>query len=114
MEKQSWQQQCQKKHRFWLAHIQAWQKSGLLQSDYCRQHDLGSRQLSYWKKKIKTEGIHAEKSKFISLPVTIAASRSENDQIDSGLEVQVGDVTIKLANGFNAETLLRAVSILGS
>ena len=113
MEKGSWQQQCQKKHRFWLAHIQAWQKSGLLQSDYCRQHDFRIHQFGYWKRKIKANDRQGEKSKFVSLPVTIAVSRSENDQIDSGLEIQVGNVTIKLANGFNAETLLRAVSILG-
>jgi len=27
----------------WLAHIEAWQSSGLKQSTYCRQHDLNSR-----------------------------------------------------------------------
>ncbi len=112
MEKESWLQQCRKKHRFWLAHIQAWQKSGLLQSDYCRQHDLSIHQFGYWKKKIKTEGIQGKKLKFVPLPVTLA-SGAENVQIDSGLEVQVGNVTIKLANGFNAESLSRAVSILG-
>jgi len=113
MEKESWQQQCRAKRRFWLAHIQAWQKSGLLQSDYCRQHDLSIHQFGYWKRKIKANDRQGEKPKFVPVPVILADSGSENDQFDSGLEVQVGNVTIKLANGFNAEALSRAVSILG-
>jgi len=37
---------------FWSDHIQAWQTSGLSQSAYCRQHDLCTQKLSYWKRKI--------------------------------------------------------------
>jgi len=36
---------------FWSDHIQAWQSSGLSQSAYCREHDLCSQKLSYWKRK---------------------------------------------------------------
>lgn len=28
------------KRRFWYVHIRAWEKSGLIQAEYCRQHNL--------------------------------------------------------------------------
>ena len=36
----------------WLHHIDSWRCSGLSQSAYCREHDLKSNQLSYWKRKL--------------------------------------------------------------
>ena len=37
------------RQEFWLAHVQAWQQSGLTQRAYCRQHNLKSADvLGYW------------------------------------------------------------------
>jgi hypothetical protein len=33
---------------FWLAHVQAWQQSGLTQAAYCQQQQLITHRMSYW------------------------------------------------------------------
>jgi hypothetical protein len=36
----------------WSRHIESWKKSGLSQSEYCRQHKLSITLLSKWKLKL--------------------------------------------------------------
>jgi hypothetical protein len=38
----------QARRDFWIAHVRAWQQSGLTQSAYCQQHDLIASRMSYW------------------------------------------------------------------
>ena len=37
-----------KAQTLWLQHVEAWRASGLTQADYCRQHGLSVKSLSYW------------------------------------------------------------------
>jgi len=39
------------KRRYWRQHLDDWQKSGLTQVAYCRQHELCRHRFQYWKKK---------------------------------------------------------------
>ena len=39
-------------YRFWEEHIQAWQKSGATQAEYCREHNLKNSKWWYWRKRI--------------------------------------------------------------
>ena len=39
----------QEKHHFWQAHIDSWQKSGLSQTEYTRQHKLSVKSFAYYK-----------------------------------------------------------------
>lgn len=39
------------KRKFWRAHIETWETSGLNQSEYCRRQGLDVRRLRYWSKK---------------------------------------------------------------
>lgn len=41
----------EQKRRRWKAHIESWQKSGLSQLAYCREHGLKPHQFTYWKKR---------------------------------------------------------------
>ena len=41
----------QQSKSFWFEHIQQWQRSGLSQAAYCRQHDLCQQKFSYQKRK---------------------------------------------------------------
>ena len=36
--------------KYWTDGLQKWEKSGLSQSEYCRQNNLKLHQLTYWKK----------------------------------------------------------------
>ena len=40
------------KRRYWKEQIEAWQVSGLEQTEYCRQNNLKYHLFSYWKKKL--------------------------------------------------------------
>ena len=37
---------------FWQDHLEQWQRSGLTQVAYCRQHGLNRDQFGYWKKRL--------------------------------------------------------------
>jgi hypothetical protein len=39
------------KKRFWLKHINSWQKSNIEQAEYCRRHGLKRHCFWYWKAK---------------------------------------------------------------
>ena len=39
-------------NKFWRVHIEAWQKSGLTQSEFCRQRQLSRDAFTYWKKRL--------------------------------------------------------------
>ena len=39
----------------WSQHVDAWRVSGLTQADYCRQHGLGAKSLSYWARRKQPE-----------------------------------------------------------
>jgi hypothetical protein len=43
---------AEQKRRHWETHIESWQRSGLSQLAYCREHDLKPHQFTYWKKRI--------------------------------------------------------------
>lgn len=36
----SWKERAKIKQRRWQVHVEAWEKSGLRQNEYCRQHAL--------------------------------------------------------------------------
>jgi hypothetical protein len=56
MDQLSRAEQLEQKRSYWKQHIDAWQKTGLTQVEYCRQHNLKHHQLVYWKKRfLKTE-----------------------------------------------------------
>ncbi len=109
MKGNNWQEQCNEKHRFWKTHVNAWRKSGLSQSEYCRSHELSSHNMVYWKKKFSIEA--SQPSKFVAVPV-VPQSTSHPDGDHSGVTVLVGDFTIKLSNSFNPIVLSLAVVAL--
>jgi len=40
------------KQRYWKEQIEAWQGSGLQQTEYCRQNNLKYHRFTYWKEKL--------------------------------------------------------------
>ena len=99
--------QCQ-----WQAHIQAWEKSGLLQNKYCRQHQLSSSQFCYWKKKLKQA--KTSTVNFVPVPACTSVQKpGEPSNNFSGLTVILnGGVRIGLDNHFSTRALADAISVL--
>ena len=99
------------KRRFWKVHIQAWERSGFSQNEYCRRNNLRSNQFTYWKTKFNRE--HSAPASFVPVPTNPTDQVMPNlDSRDSGLSVLLGRVEIKIASNFNPACLSKVVSIL--
>jgi len=105
------QDQNQKKKRLWQAHINAWERSGFSQNEYCRRNKLKPNQFCYWKKKMS--GYQDEAVKFV--PVTMHRPEVTEcpDHADSGLTISFDKITIRLKNDFNPSALTEAIRALG-
>lgn len=76
----------------YFKHIQLQKKSGIKNSDYCRQHDLDPSMMSYYKNNpIKS---NAQKSSY-SLPLKQNGFVKLVDT-NGFIEIQVNDVTLKV------------------
>ena len=54
------------KRRYWRHHLDAWEASGLTQTEYCRQNDLIRHRFQYWKKRFRSS---ESSTAFIEIPV---------------------------------------------
>ena len=99
------------KRRCWKVHIQAWERSGFTQNEYCRRNKLRSKQFTYWKTKFNRE--HSAPVSFVPVPTNLTHQVMQGlDSRDSGLSVLLGRVEIKIANNFNPTCLSKVGSIL--
>jgi hypothetical protein len=100
------------KKRFWKAHIQAWNKSGLSQNDYCRRNKLKIKNFWYWKNKF-SNNCDSDAVNFVSVPVvqekTLEISRADF----SGLTICINGFEIRVNNDFSSTTLTNVIDILG-
>lgn len=120
--------------KWWLDHIEAWQKSGITQTEYCRSHQLNIKSFSNWKLKHFKEsrkGREQEIPIFTSadtaiplIPVAISeqncsAKEAEDEELPlpnagfSGITIIVkNDYQISLAIGFHPKTLKNVLTVL--
>ena len=62
------------KAAYWSEHIEAWQRSGLSQGAYCRQHGLSQSSLNYWRKRLGATNDRDAASFVTIVPVSLSAS----------------------------------------
>lgn len=60
--------------KHWWSHIEAWQKSGLSQAAYCRQHQLNSRTFAA---RLSDYRRATEEEKPVLIPVTLTEASDE-------------------------------------
>jgi hypothetical protein len=120
--------------KWWLDHVDAWQKSGVTQTEYCRSHKLNLKSFSNWKLK------HVKESRKFSEPEVPVFTSPHNavplipvvisEQIGSAKEVEgetlplpnagfsgvtlivKNDYQISLAIGFHPRTLKNVLAVL--
>jgi len=120
--------------KWWLNHVEAWQKSGITQTEYCRTHNLNLKSFSNWKLK------HVKESRKFSEPEVPVFTSSHtaiplipvaiSEQIDSAKEAEIeippllntgcsgitlivkNDYQISLAIGFHPKTLKNVLAVL--
>lgn len=107
----TWKEIRMDKRRFWKVHIQAWQRSGFSQNEYCRRNNLKTSQFTYWKTKFKQED--PTPVSFVPVPVSPTPMETDSSESgDSGVSVLLGATKIKIENNFNPSCLVKIVSAL--
>jgi hypothetical protein len=82
----------------WERHVRAQRESGLSHAAYCRKHSLKKDQYYYWKRRIGNEP--TSKGHFVPLGSS------------SCIELEIGEIKIKVPSGFDSEELKRVVEAL--
>jgi len=104
------------KQKAWQAHLSAWQKSGLAQSDYCKQHQLDLRQFYSWKNhhksKLESRINKSPVSSATFLPLTILPD--EKTPLSDSVSVRVNDAEIMLTASTDETLFIKAVTLLRS
>ena len=103
--------------RLWQEHLARWRRSGLSQSQYCRQHGLRWHTFHYWRKKL--DGITATKaggSRLRLVPLTaLEIPREPSNPAPHPaprLRIHVGSLMVEVEERIDAEILKRLVSAL--
>lgn len=100
-----------------LAQVQSWLASGLSCEEYARQAGINANTLSWWRWKLRSEGVKLEGSRqpraaerFVEITEALVteASRSTEDRI----EWVLGDVTVRIPDRFATDTLDRVFALL--
>jgi len=97
----------------WKAGIEAYKASGLSAREFCRQHNITTRQLYYW---LRKETLKEQTGNTVQwLPVSLS-SKEDTSLSDflTVLTVKVGPAVIEVREGFNEELLLQVVKVLSA
>ncbi|MFU2209836.1 IS66 family insertion sequence element accessory protein TnpA [Solidesulfovibrio sp. C21] len=102
------------KAAYWSEHVAAWQRSGLSQGAYCRQHGLSQSSLSYWRKRLGATNDRDAASFVTIVPVPLLASaQADMATAPEPLLVHVGDgFRIEIRGDFAAPLLEKLVRTL--
>ena len=97
--------------KFWLAHVNACQKSGLSRAEYCRQHNLSHHQLRYWHQKHEQSG--QSETIFAPVPLARALTSYKHREWESALRVEVGGrFKVEVADDFSPLILAQLINTL--
>lgn len=95
----------QAKQETWKERIAEFESSGLSGAKWCAANGLKENQLSYWRRKLKSQGTAQIETCW--LPVDLR-------EPEQPLQIRIGDATIELRPGFDRELFITAVNILRS
>jgi len=103
----------ERKREYWFSHIDKWEKSGLTQSEYCREHGLIYSRFIYWK--VRWDKTLKEPS-FVPVPLELPefpVFSGSNTGCSSSLRLTVRNrYQIEIGDAFRAETLARLLHLL--
>ncbi len=101
----------------WLKRVQRWKDSGLTAREFAAEMGFSVHTLRYWSGRLRVEDrdrgaatVVGPRPKFIE--VTEALSGAKADRGESGLELLVADVVIRVAAGFDEHTLRQLLSVV--
>ena len=98
----------QERRSYWHDQFESWEKSGIPQSEYCRQNNIDIHLFSKWKNKLSKNN-ELKGNKFVQIPQKKTNELSKPSEIELAIKDQY---KIKVANNFDPETLKKLVSTL--
>jgi hypothetical protein len=105
MAKKLIREEQKQKQQFWKQHIEHWSRSGSMQSEYCRRHNLSSKSFTYWKKRFRENTISKPVSRQKSPVDFVAVKVNPGIQIAadsaSALVLCKDGYRIEIKEGFN-------------
>jgi len=104
METESRQEKLEKLRKFWKIHLETWEESGLLQKEYCRQHNLIYHRFVYWKARFKSRNLPIKFVQVASQPINPGPFFLKLN-LPQGCQVEVPD-------DFSEDTLKRLLATL--
>jgi hypothetical protein len=104
METESRQEKLEKLRKFWKAHMDKWEESGLPQKEYCRQHNLIYHRFVYWKARFKSINLPVKFVQVASQPINPGPSFLKL-HLPRGCQVEIPD-------NFSENTLKRLLATL--
>ena len=95
------------RRRYWLDHVSSFQRSGLSQREFCRNHNISYWSFNTWKRRLEEKGKKNQIQEISPLVV-----RELSDQ-NSNLEIQFNEtIRISVPVNFSEETLRRILHVL--
>ena len=102
----------ERKREYWFSQIENWEKSGLTQSDYCREHELVYHRFNYWKARWKASKAPSFVPVPLKLPEFSVFSGSSNGW-NSSLRLTIrNQYQIEIGDAFRSDTLARLLHLL--
>ena len=99
----------QSKDAYWQGQIEAWKKSGLTQTKFCKSKQLNRHTFFYWKRKLGRSGVTAIPT---LVPVAISSEPTAQDAA-SGISVTIQDrFVVHCQEQFHVATLSRLIKLL--
>jgi len=99
MAKRSVADERKQKRAFWKRHIKEWERSGIRQTEYCREHKLSTKSFTYWKRRFR------QKSPVSFVPVQVKPEPRIAIDDTSGLVLSKDGYRIEIKEGFNPAAL---------
>ena len=106
--------------RFWLQHLQRWQRSDLTQVNYCLDHELSVAAFRWWRYRLKNDGILADKDTSARTRpaksgsfVEISVPKKKQPMVTAPYEIVLPcHRRLLIAENFEDQSVVRLLSIL--
>ncbi len=96
------------KRRIWRERLDEWEASGLTQVNYCRLHNLDTRNFQYWKRKTLPKPCTPT---LVELPTQLVSQSTRPAGSPLCLVVNAR-FRVEVSPGFDADTLDRLIKVL--
>jgi hypothetical protein len=100
----------------WAERVEGWRASGLTAEEYASKLGVNARTLVYWKWKLGKEGLRAERIVPKRRPseerLSFVEVRATAIATGTPIEVVLGEVTVRVRDGFSAETLRGVLDVI--